>query len=146
MFPTAARLLPRTARRLLAAALLLAAPGLGAAELPPPAAAEIGRLLEVLGSSDCRFFRNGSWYPAAEARGHLQKKVDVLRGKGMLANVDDFIVKAGTGSSMSGKPYQVQCGSQPAQASADWLRGQLRRLRAGNSLPAANGPSSQLPN
>lgn len=145
MFPIPARLMTGASRRLLAAALLLAVPGLGAAELPPPAVAEIGRLLETLGSSDCRFFRNGSWYPAAEARGHLQKKVDYLRGKGMLASVDDFIVKAGTGSSMSGKPYQVQCGSQPAQASADWLRGQLRRIRSvGEARP--QGPSSPASN
>jgi hypothetical protein len=131
-------------RCLLLLVLVLAAPVSRAAELSPLAVAEIGRLLELLGGSDCRFNRNGSWYPAAEARGHLQKKLDYLRGKGMLASVDDFNDKAGTGSSMSGKPYQVQCGTQPAQASADWLRGQLLRLRA---APAAGkGPSTPPPN
>lgn len=132
------RRIPRYA----ALGLLLAASLSQAADLPAPAAAEISRLLAVLGSSDCRFNRNGSWYPAPEARAHLQKKLDYLRGKGMLASVDDFIEKAGTGSSMSGKPYQVQCGSQPAEASADWLRGQLRRLRSPAAPAAGIEPST----
>ena len=126
-------------------ALLLASPSSRAAELPATAAAEIGRVLAALGASDCRFNRNGSWYPAAEARAHLQKKLDYLRDKGMLASVDDFIEKAGTGSSMSGKAYQVQCGTQPAQPSADWLRGQLSRLRAENAPAAVKGPSAPIP-
>ncbi|AXQ31650.1 hypothetical protein D0B54_06480 [Solimonas sp. K1W22B-7] len=116
-------------------ALLLAVSPAWAAELPAPAAAEIGRLLDALETSGCRFNRNGSWYPAADARGHLAKKVDYLRDKGLLASAEDFITRAGTGSSVSGKPYQVQCGTQPAQSSADWLRGQLRRLRSPVQVP-----------
>ncbi len=126
------------AARLRIALLLLAplmAPPAAAAELPQAAAAEIGRLLEVLETSGCRFNRNGSWYPAAEARQHLAKKVDYLRGKGLLASTDDFIARAGTGSSVSGKAYQVQCGTQPAQPSAYWLHAQLQRLRAPAQVP-----------
>lgn len=121
--------------------LALAAVPAGAAELSPGAAAEIGRLLDLLGGSGCRFNRNGSWHSAADARQHLDKKLDYLRGKGMLASTEDFIVKAGTGSSVSGKPYQVQCGTQAPRPSADWLRGQLRGLRAPAVPTAEIGPS-----
>ncbi len=112
-------------------ALVLAAGPAGAAGLPSAAAAEIGQLLERLGESGCRFNRNGSWHAAADARQHLAKKLDYLRDKGLLASTEDFIAKAGSGSSVSGKPYQVQCGAQAPQASADWLQLQLRSLRAG---------------
>ncbi|MGV8769526.1 DUF5329 family protein, partial [Pseudomonas aeruginosa] len=44
----------------------------------PQASQEIGRLLSFVEDSGCTFIRNGSEYPAAEARAHLQKKLDYL--------------------------------------------------------------------
>lgn len=80
-------------------------------------------------SSGCLFIRNGTEYPAAEARQHLQKKLDYLENKGLVDNAEDFIARAATESSMSGKPYKVNCAGQE-QLSADWLKQELTRLRA----------------
>ena len=66
---------------------------------------EILGLLRFVASSGCLFIRNGSEYPATEARDHLQKKLDYLEKKGLVDSSEDFIARAATESSMSGKPY-----------------------------------------
>jgi hypothetical protein len=94
------------------------------------AQAEIARLIDALGRSNCRFERNGKWYGAADAQAHLQRKYDWLRKHDLAATAEQFIVRAASTSSISGKPYHVQCPGQVRQASADWFRQQLQRLRA----------------
>ena len=42
-----------------------------AAEISPSVEREIAALLDALGTSECRFYRNGSWYSASDARTHL---------------------------------------------------------------------------
>jgi Family of unknown function (DUF5329) len=46
-----------------------------AAALSPAARAEIDALLSRLEASSCTFNRNGTWYPAAEARAQLPRKL-----------------------------------------------------------------------
>ena len=93
-------------------ALLIAALPLAAlAEKPTPAASqEIEHLITNLKASGCEFQRNGSWYDSAKAADHLRSKYDYLLKKGWVATPEDFIARAGTESSMSHKPYQVQIG------------------------------------
>ncbi len=104
--------------------------------LAPAAAAQTGAqpqiagLIEALGDSDCRFERNGKWYAAADARKHLQRKYEYLSKRDLAATPEQFIERAASTSSVSGKPYHVQCPGQPRQASADWFKQQLQRLRA----------------
>jgi hypothetical protein len=105
-------------------------PAAHSAELSQTALREIDHLLRSLGSSDCRFHRNGKWYGAADAQAHLTKKYEYLRKKKLLGSTEDFITGAGTESSRSGKPYQVQCGKDEAVPSAVWLQAELRRLRS----------------
>lgn len=100
---------------------LQAAPG-------PKATAEINGLLEFVEHSDCRFIRNGTEYPAPEARAHLQKKLDYLENKDMVDSAEDFIERAASKSSMSGKAYEVSCPGGRQDASA-WLNDELKRLR-----------------
>jgi hypothetical protein len=107
-----------------------------AAELPQSAAREIEQLLGALGSSGCRFYRNGSLHDATDAQAHLTKKYEYLRKKKLIESAEDFIAKGGTESSRSGKPYQVQCGQEGAGQSAVWLQAALRRLRAGDTPDA----------
>ena len=102
------------------------------ADLPAPAKAEIVQLLNTLGSSSCEFYRNGSWYKAAEAKTHLNKKYDYLLKKGLISSTEEFIRKGATESSMSGEAYQVRCPNEAAQPSAAWLGNKLKLLRAGN--------------
>jgi len=101
-----------------------------AGELPGTAQKEIGMLLDRIEASNCSFGRNGSWYTPADARKHLQMKMDYMVKRNMLGSTEDFISKAATASSVSGQPYQIRCGSEQPMASADWLTSELRRIRA----------------
>jgi len=103
------------------------------AELPQSALWEIDQLLGSLGGSNCRFYRNGTWFSASDAQAHLTKKFEYLRKKKLLGSSEDFITKAGTESSRSGQPYQVQCGQEDAVPSAVWLQAALHRLRSTTS-------------
>jgi hypothetical protein len=111
-------------------------PAARSAELSQSAQWEIDQLLGSLGGSNCRFYRNGTWYSAADAQAHLTKKYEYLRKKKLLGSAEDFITGAGTESSRSGQPYQVQCGQEEPVPSAVWLQAELRRLRSGISSNA----------
>ena len=95
------------------------------------ARAEIEHLLEFVAKSGCQFNRNNTWYPAPEASAHLAKKERYLEEHGQIASAEDFIAKAATKSSMTGRPYTVRCGSEPAIASDEWLMAELLRFRQG---------------
>jgi hypothetical protein len=128
--------MPSKLRRLLkplvvVACFLLASVSALGAGLPPSSRAEIDSLLKVLGSSGCEFYRNGTWYSAAQAQDHLRMKYEYFLSKDLVANADEFIAVAATKSSMSGQAYQVRCPHQEAQASAVWLGNALRRIRDG---------------
>ena len=90
---------------------------------------EIGQLLGYLERSGCAVYRNGSWYNASDARAHLEKKYRYLLDKGLVETTEDFIDRAATASSMSGKPYQVKCDGREPVSSAEWLTTELQRLR-----------------
>jgi hypothetical protein len=107
--------------------LLLALPA--AAAPPPRAAREIDGLIGALGASGCEFQRNGSWYPAKKAQEHLRRKYDWLRKRDMVASAEQFIERAGTQSSLSGRAYEVRCPGRPVVSSAQWLRARLLELR-----------------
>ncbi|WP_178119561.1 DUF5329 domain-containing protein [Pseudomonas sp. SCB32] len=116
----------RMLRSLLVSLLFI---GVGAqASVDAKAQKEITQLLDFIEHSNCQFIRNGSEYPAAEARAHLQKKLDYLENKDMVSSAEDFIVRAATKSSMSGQRYQVDCPAGKQDASA-WLSDELKRLR-----------------
>ena len=89
---------------------------------------EVSALLAFVGSSRCTFIRNGSVYSATQAQAHLQQKLDYLLRKDMVNSAEQFIERAGSESSFSGKPYKVNCDGKE-QLSADWLRDELQRLR-----------------
>ena len=112
-------------------ALLLSTSQLYAASLPPAARGEIEGLLSRLAASGCQFKRNGSWHSAEEAQAHLRRKLDYLVDRGTVASTEQFIERAATQSSVSRKPYQVQCNNQAPVASSRWLRSELQVLRAG---------------
>ena len=91
----------------------------------------IESLLTAVGTSDCTFIRNGKEYPAKEAEDHLRMKY--RRGKRYVSNVDTFIKRIATKSSMSGKPYRIRCESTDAIATADWLSMKLDEIRKQSS-------------
>ncbi|RNF85255.1 DUF5329 domain-containing protein [Montanilutibacter psychrotolerans] len=112
------------------AALLFAVAASVHAAPPPQAVREIDQLIGALGASGCEFQRNGSWHPAAQAQQHLRRKYDWLRERDMVATAEQFIERAGTKSSLSGRVYQVRCAGRPAVPSAAWLGAKLRELRS----------------
>ena len=93
------------------------------------AAREIGALIADLGNSGCQFWRNGSWHDGAEARDHLQRKYDWARKRHLAGSAEEFIERAASRSSLSGKPYRVRCPGQPEVDSERWFREVLRRIR-----------------
>jgi len=95
----------------------------------PRAQAEIAHLLDYVATPGCQFDRNGSWHDGAEARSHLQQKYDYLVKRKLVTDAESFIARAATESSMSGKPYQVKCGSGKPVASATYLKEELQRFR-----------------
>ena len=117
-------------RRMLLAFLLLALSSVAIAMPPPATQREIAGLFATLEHSNCRFARNGAWYDAARARAHLQRKYDWLLRRNAIARTEDFIDLAATKSSMSGRPYLVQCPGAAAVQSGPWFRAALARLRA----------------
>lgn len=111
-------------------ALLLASPAL-AAPTAPAVRAEIDQLLARLETSGCRFQRNGSWYPAAEAKTHLLRKLEYFDDRSGVASTEQFIALVASRSSVSGKPYLVRCAAEQAVESQAWLTARLREIRRG---------------
>ena len=96
---------------------------------PARAAREIDQLIAALATSGCAFQRNGRWHDAAQAQGHLRKKYAWLRKRGLVDSAEQFIERAGSQSSLSGRAYQVRCPGRPPVTSAAWLRARLAQLR-----------------
>lgn len=117
-----------TPRRLAAACLLFLAP-MALAAPSPQARWEIGQLMDALSTSACEFQRNGSWHGRDEARKHLQRKYDYLLKKDLVESAEQFIERAASRSSLSGRAYRVRCPGQPEQVAGDWFRQKLKALR-----------------
>ena len=107
------------------------------ASLSPAARAEIDALLSGLEASSCTFHRNGTWYPATEAKSHLLRKLKYLEDRGMVRSAEQFIELAASSSSTSDQPYLVKCGSGTPVQSGAWLRAQLEVVRSSGRAKSA---------
>lgn len=121
------------------ACLLAMGTALAAASLSPASKSEIDALLKGLGTSECQFNRNGTWYSPQEAQVHLSRKLEYLVSKSAVASAEQFIERAATKSSMTGQPYAVRCGNAPSVPSREWL---LRELQALRMHPAQAGKTN----
>lgn len=88
---------------------------------------EIDFLLATVAESDCTFTRNGKDYDGTKARDHLQMKRE--RGKRYYDSTEEYIDRIASKSSWSGKPYKIQCGSEPQQNAGDWFAALLAEYR-----------------
>ena len=120
-------LLQRCAYTAVVSATLISVGAPARAEPPASAPEDIQYLLDAIGRSGCEFYRNGSWYAAADARSHLASKYRQVDKKRTVRSVQDFIDWVGTRSSMSGEPYRVRCAGSDAMTSAEWFRRELER-------------------
>jgi hypothetical protein len=116
---------------LLNSLFLLFAYTCSAAGLPTSTQAEITHLFSYLEKSGCQFNRNGTWYSPTQASEHLNQKYRYLLDKNLIASAEDFINRAAKESSMSGKPYLVQCGDARPVESAEWFKRELATFRRG---------------
>lgn len=91
---------------------------------------EIAYLLNYLKSSTCEFYRNGTWYIPDEAVEHIERKYKWLKDKGLIDTAEQFIDRAASKSSMSGKPYLVRCNDTAPIKSSIWFKEELERFRS----------------
>jgi len=120
----------------LALIVFVFATSLNAAPASPPVRAEIDALLARLQSSDCTFYRNGSWHSASEATTHLLRKLKYLEGRNAVQSTEQFIESGASTSSTSGKPYLVKCGNSAPVESRNWLTTELKVIRSSASAAA----------
>jgi len=110
---------------------------------------EIEHLISYLAASDCTFNRNGTWYSGQRAAEHLRTKYDYLLKKGLVTTAETFIERAGSASSMSGKPYLVRCGDAAPVESRAWFLAELARFRNDRhrsaGTPLRPGPGGRVP-
>ncbi len=89
--------------------------------------AEIAHLMTTIGTSNCVFVRNGKRHSARDAEAHIRSKY--RRAKRYATTAELFIERLASKSSMSKKPYWMECpGDEPVQ-SGDWLSAELERFR-----------------
>jgi hypothetical protein len=117
--------------------IVIFAAAANAASLSSAARGEIDALLSGLEASSCTFNRNGSWYPATEARSHLLRKLKYLEDRGAVQSAEQFIELAASSSSTTGQPYLVKCGSGAPVQSGTWLRSQLQVVRSSGGAKSA---------
>ncbi|KOO18213.1 hypothetical protein AC068_13355 [Morganella morganii] len=97
----------------LTAGLLLVSEALA---LSPQEETRVENLLTAVGKQEqLIFIRNGSEHNAADAESHLRLKLS--KTKKRLKTAEQFVDKVASGSSVSGKPYQVKLpGNDPVDA------------------------------
>jgi hypothetical protein len=79
----------------------------------------ISRLLLAIETSNCQFVRNGKTYTATDSIAHIRKKHRHFKDD--IDSIDRFIELSASRSLISGRPYQVQCGSSEPELSSAWL-------------------------
>ena len=91
-----------------------------------PTGQEIQHLLDFIAGSSCTFIRNGTEYPASDARAHIERKYGYVKSR--VNSAEDFIKFTATQSSFSGKPYRVVCAGKES-LSRNWLLDELEQFR-----------------
>lgn len=99
------------------------------AEPPASVQIEVNFLLGYLEGSRCEFYRNGTWHDSKAAQAHLRGKYRYLVASNLVNTTEQFIERAATESSLSGRPYEVRCNGGATVTSSQWLRDELARFR-----------------
>lgn len=88
---------------------------------------EVEYLVSTIGASNCTFIRNGKRHTAEAAEDHLRMKY--RRGKRYAPTAEKFIERLASASSMTRKPYYIECPGTEAVPSGDWLKAHLDEYR-----------------
>ena len=89
--------------------------------------AEVEQLISLVGDSQCDFIRNGKAHTADAAASHLRMKFK--RGKKYVASTEEFIERIASKSSITRRPYEMDCIGQAKVAAKTWLTTQLAIIR-----------------
>lgn len=89
---------------------------------------EIDYLLTSVEKSDCVFIRNGKSHDSLAAVRHLQMKRE--RGRRYYDSTEEFIARIASKSSLTGKPYLIECPDQPPVDAKTWFSLRLADHRA----------------
>ena len=89
---------------------------------------EIDYLLLSVERSDCVFIRNGKPHDSVAAVKHLQMKHE--RGRRYYDSTEEFIARIASRSSLSGKPYLIDCPDQAPVEAKSWFSQKLADYRA----------------
>jgi Family of unknown function (DUF5329) len=100
------------------------------AEPPTSVQIEVNFLLEFVEKSGCDFYRNGTWHDSKAAQAHLRDKYKYLVAGNLVNTTEQFIERAATQSSLSGKAYEIRCNGGATLTSSQWLRDELARFRS----------------
>ena len=65
---------------------------------------------------------------AADARAHIERKYRYARKE--VETAENFIQGLASKSSMTGRPYLVECPGKPRQPAREWLLERLAEIRA----------------
>ena len=84
---------------------------------------QIDYLLDVIGSSDLVFIRNGSVFSGLEAKAHLQRKM--YFSSDSIQTTDDFINYIASESSTTGIIYYIRFPDGTQIEAGSWLRNKL---------------------
>jgi hypothetical protein len=97
---------------------------------PPAEKEKIESLIRAVeGLKDARFIRNGSEYDSSSAAKFLKRKWESQTKE--IATARDFIDKAASSSSTSGKPYLIKFKDGKTIKCGDYLTGELKRIEGG---------------
>lgn len=88
---------------------------------------EIDHLINYIQSSECIFIRNGKNYSPDEAIEHIKKKYEYFRNR--IDSTEQFIELCATKSTMSNKPYLINCREEEVVECGIWLLRELKRFR-----------------
>jgi hypothetical protein len=97
------------------------------ADVPETQQAEVDYLLNTLETSDCQMIRNGKSHSGAEGAKHARRKYNYFRDA--ISSTEEFIEYSASRSTMSGKPYRIECPGEEPVTSQDWLLARLSEYR-----------------
>ncbi len=100
------------------------------AQLSERSQAEIDHLINVIANNPCQFVRNGRGHSQQEAVAHIREKLDYFRDD--IKDAETFIELTATKSTLTGRPYLIQCLDKPVKLSRLWLLQELKQYRAAN--------------
>jgi hypothetical protein len=93
---------------------------------------KIERLIKVVDEmKDATFIRNGTEHDCHAAAKHMRDKWE--HGRSEIKTANDFIDKAASKSSISGKPYMIRFKDGREIESGAFLRDELKKIESGES-------------